>query len=104
MRELYEDRFKDRYQEGFENQQEHLEVQTKLPPMEVIERAKEFFMGTYGLKLEEQTPESLYFTGGGGSIAIGIFPPDREGGQTRVEFVEREWRVPVRDFVAGLPR
>jgi hypothetical protein len=77
------------------------EVETNLTPAEVIERARKFFGESgVGLKLEQETDKTLYFTGGGGSVAVAVVP----GPRTSVEFVEREWEFQMREFADGLPR
>ncbi len=82
--------------------QMRLEVETTLTPAEVLDRAVKFFgEGGLGLKLEQRSPETLYMTGGGGSVAISVA---KRGNKTAVEFVEREWQTQMKEFVEGLPR
>jgi hypothetical protein len=77
------------------------EVETTLSPDKVLEQARVFFGdGGLGLKLEQATETTLYFTGGGGSVAISVAANPR----TTVEFVEREWETQMREFAHGLPR
>lgn len=76
-------------------------VETTLVPAEVIKRAKDYFgEGGIGLTLEQETEDTLYFTGGGGSVAISV----ASGPRTSVEFVEREWEYQMKQFADGLPK
>jgi len=78
-----------------------LQIETTLKPAAVFERALKFFgEGGLGLKLEQRSDDTLYFTGGGGSVTISVAP----GPRTIVEFVEREWEYQMKEFAAGLPK
>ncbi|MCL4535431.1 MAG: hypothetical protein M1370_09770 [Bacteroidetes bacterium] len=81
--------------------QMRLQTSTSLKPAEVLERAVKFFgEGGLGLKLEQRTEDTLYLTGGGGSITVSVAP----GARTIVEFVEREWEQQMKEFIQGLPK
>ncbi len=82
--------------------QMRFETKTALSPGEVRERALKFFgEGGYRLKLAESGPDTLYFTGGGGSVTISFAKVDE---YTLVEFVQREWEQQTMDFVSSLPK
>lgn len=81
--------------------QMRLRAETTLKPAEVLERAVKFFgEGGIGMKLEQLTADSVYLSGGGGTVAISVAP----GPRTTVEFVEREWEYQMKEFIEGLPR
>lgn len=56
-------------------------VMTEVPPEEVIERAKAWFADHSRLRVAEETPDSVTFTG---EIGKAVLRVDREGGHTNV--------------------
>jgi hypothetical protein len=79
----------------------NLEAKTKLPQEEVIERLKRHFgKGGLGLEIKDETPQCLYFEGGGGYVNATMCP---EEGKTRLNLVTQEWDYQVKKFVSDLP-
>ncbi len=78
-----------------------LEAKTKLSPEELVLRLKRVF-GKEGLGLEitDETPECLYFEGGGGYVNASICP---EKGKTRLDLLTQEWDYQVKKFISELP-
>lgn len=54
---------------------------TEVPPEEVLERARAWFAAHSRMRVAEDTPESITFTG---EIGKATFRVDREGGHTNV--------------------
>lgn len=54
---------------------------THVPPEDVLERAKRFFAEHSRLRVSEETPASVTFTG---ELGLARFRVDREGGHTNV--------------------
>ncbi|MFB3883772.1 MAG: hypothetical protein ACE144_01015 [Thermodesulfobacteriota bacterium] len=78
-----------------------LEARTKLPPKELFERMKRFFgKGGVGLEMTDETPECLYFEGGGGYVNATVC---EEKGQTCLDLLTQEWEYQVKKFVSELP-
>jgi len=79
----------------------NLEVKTKLSQQEVIERLKRHFgKGGLGLEIKDETPQCLYFEGGGGYVNATICT---EGGKTRLNLVTQEWDYQAKKFTSDLP-
>ena len=75
-----------------------LSTETKLSGADVIQRAVAFFGPSgVGLKVTEQTDGGVSFEGGGGGVAIEIFPGDK--GKTNVEISSREWEFQSQQFL-----
>ena len=78
-----------------------LEGKTKLSPKEAVERLKSFFgKGGLGLEITDETPECLYFEGGGGYVNATVCTEKEE---TRVNLVTQEWEYQVKKFISELP-
>ena len=78
----------------------NLERKTKLSQEEIIQKLKRFFgKGGLGLELNNETPQCLTFTGGGGYVTATLCS---EEGRTRVDFVTQEWDHDVREFASRL--
>lgn len=74
----------------------NLNIETKLSPKEANERIRSFFgQGGLGLTLNEETPECLNFTGGGGYVNAVICPAQEK---TNIELVSQEWEIQVKEF------
>ena len=79
----------------------NLEVKTKLSQEEVIERLKRHFgKGGLGLEIKDETPQCLYFEGGGGYVNATIC---QEEGKTRLNLVTQEWDYQAKKFTSDLP-
>ncbi len=73
---------------------------SKLSPEEVIKRAVKYFGPEgYGLEVREQSDESAYLEGGGGSVSVTACT---EGKETSIELVSREWDYQVKEFLGKL--
>ena len=78
-----------------------LEAKTKLATEKVVERLKRFFgEGGLGLDITDETPECLYFEGGGGYVNVTICS---ENGKTRLDLLTQEWDYQVKKFISELP-
>ena len=78
----------------------NLEVKTKLPPDQVVEKLKNYFgEGGLGLKLGDDTSQCLNFEGSGGYVTATLCPEET---QTRVEIVTQEWEYHVKQFASKL--
>jgi hypothetical protein len=72
-----------------------VEIETRLRPAEVIEKAVKYF-GGLRLDIKERSPEAVYFEGGGGVVEVtAAAGKDR----TTVEFFTTEWEAKVKDFI-----
>lgn len=79
----------------------NLEFRTKLSQEEVIKRLKRFFgKEGLGLEIKEETPQCLFFEGGGGYVNATICLEERE---TRLNLVTQEWDYQVKKFASELP-
>lgn len=79
----------------------HLEIKTKLSLDEALSRLKSFFSkGGLGLEIEEETPECLNFTGGGGFVNATVCT---EKEKTRIDLQTQEWEEQVKKFASSLP-
>ncbi|GIW07603.1 MAG: hypothetical protein KatS3mg060_2408 [Dehalococcoidia bacterium] len=76
-----------------------LETTTRAIPPTVLQLAREFFSGEYGLTEASADERSVVFEGGGGSVAISA-----RGAATGtiVEITSREWDLQARQFVERL--
>jgi hypothetical protein len=79
------------------------EVQTYLTPGEVLQAAISFFGVEWGLELQNQGPNSLHFSGGGGHVTLTV-TATADGEPVAVEFETREWDAQVEEFMAQLAR
>lgn len=80
----------------------NMEIETTLPAAEVYMRIKSFFgKGGLGLRITEETESCLSFEGGGGFVNATVC---KEGNQTKINLMSREWEIQVRNFSAGLPK
>jgi hypothetical protein len=72
-------------------------VETKLSPVQAIERAVDYF-GAEGLGLEvsEQSECCATFVGGGGHVQI---TATGQAPKTSIELVTREWDYDVKQFM-----
>jgi len=78
-----------------------LEAKTKLSHQEVVDRLKRFFTkGGLGLEISNETPECLYFEGGGGYVKATVCS---EGRETRIDLLTQEWDYHVKQFISELP-
>ena len=78
-----------------------LEAKTKLSREEVVERLKRFLgKGGLGLEMTDETPECLYFEGGGGYVTATACS---EEGETRLNLVAQEWEFQAKKFISELP-
>ncbi len=78
-----------------------LEAKTKLSREEVVERLKRVFgKGGLGLEITDETPECLYFEGGGGYVNAAVCS---EKDKTRLDLITQEWDYHVKKFVSELP-
>jgi hypothetical protein len=73
-----------------------IEAASKLVPQEVIERAKKFFEGGYGLKVRESSADGAAFEGGGGGVVINVVP---DGKGSTVEIESHEWDYQAKEFL-----
>jgi hypothetical protein len=72
-------------------------AKTKLTPEKVIQKAIAFFGPKgYGLKIVEQTENSLKFEGGGGVVDLSI---DSVPGKTEVDFFANQWEFQLKEFI-----
>jgi hypothetical protein len=77
-----------------------LEANTKLSSEEVVERLKRFFgKGGLGLEITDESPECLYFEGGGGYVSATVCS---EKGQTQLNLVTQEWEYQGKKFISEL--
>jgi hypothetical protein len=77
----------------------HYGKKTSLKPSEVIERAVKFFgEGGLGLKIVEETQETVCFEGGGGHVTITTCP----NGETDVDLETMEWDYQVKEFMGKI--
>jgi hypothetical protein len=78
-----------------------LEAKTKLPPGKLMERLKHFFgKDGLGLQITDETPECLYFEGGGGYVNATVC---LEKEKTRLDLLTQEWDYQVKKFISELP-
>ena len=79
-----------------------VEVKTRLSMKEAIERAVRFF-GPQGLGLEIKDRDAceIWMEGGGGAVAVYAC---KQGRDTRVEVMAREWEAQVPRFVSQLDK
>ena len=78
----------------------NVEAKTKLSQEEVIKRAVAYFgPDGYGLKIIEQSDNSLSFEGGGGGGALAT---REEEGKTTVSIVSREWDYQTKKFLGKI--
>jgi hypothetical protein len=78
------------------------ELDTRLSPGEVLERADAFFgEGGLGLSARPESPGQRAWQGGGGAVFLKLNELD---GGSRVEIATREWDSPVHDFITDLPK
>ena len=74
--------------------------QTKLVPVEVIDRALNFFgKGGWGLEEKERYPCCISFEGGGGHVTISIVDQEKH---RKVTVDTREHEYPVKHFLEKL--
>ncbi|MFN8532311.1 MAG: hypothetical protein U0556_02030 [Dehalococcoidia bacterium] len=75
------------------------ETTTRAIPPSVLQLAREFFGGRFGLTETASGERSVSFEGGGGGVAI-----EARGASagTVVEIVTREWDIQVREFIGLL--
>jgi hypothetical protein len=73
-----------------------IEAKSKLVPQEVIERAKKFFGGGYGLTVRESSADGAAFEGGGGGVIVNVSP---EGKGSSVEIESHEWDYQAKEFL-----
>jgi hypothetical protein len=77
-----------------------LECKSKMSPEGVMEMLKRSFGEEgLGLTLKEATPECVTFEGGGGYVTANLC---KEGSETRVDMVTREWDYHVKEFASKL--
>jgi hypothetical protein len=78
------------------------ELETKLNPSEVLERAEDFF-GEKGLGLAQRIdgPAARTWQGGGGAVFLAVHAMEKG---SRVELATTEWDAPVREFMSRLPK
>jgi len=78
----------------------NMQVKTKLPPDEVVGRAKRFFgQGGLGLNLTEESLGCVTFEGGGGYVTATVCVDEDK---TRVDLLTQEWDYPVKQFASSL--
>jgi hypothetical protein len=75
-----------------------IEAKTGLLPEDVINRAVKYF-GGLGLKVQTQSPTSVYLEGGGGGVQLSALA---DKNITTVEFVSTEWDFQVKEFIAAI--
>jgi hypothetical protein len=75
----------------------NMEIETKLSQKDACSALKSFFgVGGIGLQLDQEGPDALSFTGGGGFIHASIcLSPE---GKTQIHFESREWDHQVKAF------
>jgi hypothetical protein len=79
----------------------NMEVRTALSVEEIEKQLKEFFgEGVLGLKIREEFPGGLTFTGGGGHVTATFCA---EGEKSRLRIVTGGWAVQVKKFIDRLP-
>ncbi len=76
-----------------------LETTTRANPPTVLQLAREFFAGEYGLTETAADDRSVAFEGGGGGVAVST-RGTADG--VVVEITSREWDVQARRFVERL--
>jgi hypothetical protein len=75
----------------------NMEITTKLSQKEACDAVKSFFsVGGLGLELEQEGPDCLSFSGGGGFVNATICESD--SGNTKIDFQSREWEQQVKAF------
>ncbi len=74
------------------------EVETKLSPEQVMERATRYFGGELGLEMTQDSDCCLSFRGGGGHVVV-TAEGKTDGGKTAVDLETREWDYQVREFM-----
>lgn len=72
---------------------------TQAKPEEVLDLAREFFGGEWGLQECESADSSASFEGGGGGVGISATPA-ADG--TEVELLAREWDHQAQEFLRRL--
>jgi hypothetical protein len=74
-----------------------LETTTRAHPATVLQLARRFFAGQYGLSETAADAGSVAFAGGGGEVTV-VARPTPTG--SVVEITSREWDVQARQFAA----
>ncbi|MEJ2208723.1 MAG: hypothetical protein P8129_06765 [Anaerolineae bacterium] len=84
-----------------------MEVESKLPRNEVVERATKFFgPDGWGMEVTERADCCARFEGGGGQVFVQTTPRRGESGEqlsgSRVEIQGREWERQIKEFLGRL--
>lgn len=75
----------------------NMEIETKLSQKDACSAVKSFFgPGGLGLQLDQEGPDCLSFTGGGGFVNADICCSLE--GKTKINFQSREWEQQVKAF------
>jgi len=75
----------------------NMEINTKLSQKDACNAVKSFFgIGGLGLQLDQEGPDCLSFTGGGGFVNASICCSLE--GKTQIQFESREWERQVKAF------
>ena len=74
-----------------------ISAKTKMSPQEAIKHAVAFFGPEgYGLEIQEESADRTYLVGGGGGVVV---TANKEGKETNVELVSREWDYQTKEFI-----
>lgn len=75
----------------------NLEIETNLSQKDACNAVKSYFgTGGLGLQLDQEGPDCLSFTGGGGFVNASICCPSE--GKTKIELKSKEWDQQVKAF------
>lgn len=73
--------------------------ETSETPQEVLNKAIAYFgENGVGLKLVEQSPNTVQFTGGGGHVQV-MVSPTADGHKTEIDIQTRDWEYDVKRFL-----
>lgn len=73
--------------------------ETREKPQEILNKAIAFFgENGVGLKLVQQSLNTVQFTGGGGHVQV-MVSPAAEGHKTEIDIQTRDWEYDVKRFL-----
>ena len=78
----------------------NIERASRLKPEEVMGRLKAYFENGYGLRVTEENPSCISFSGSGGYVNASLCV---DNGETRVNLTAQEWEYQAKEFLSQLP-
>ncbi len=78
----------------------NIERQSRLKPEELMGLLKRYFGNGWGLKVTEENPSCISFSGSGGYVNATVCSED---GKTKLKLVTQEWEYQAKEFMSQLP-